>query len=108
MGLAGEVYGGDRLPWVANVDGSGADNFVPLGSLDWQVHVYGKAAKEVQAACDERGLPLHVFAWRDAMGGAGFARDAFYLVRPDGYVAAAGKDGAAMGAYLDARGLRFV
>jgi hypothetical protein len=106
-GRAGEVHGGDRLPWVEHVEGGEADNFAPLGSVDWQVHVYGEASAEVQAACEERGLPVHVFAWREAMGGVGLQRGAFYLVRPDGYVALAGRDSAAIGAYLDARGLKF-
>lgn len=30
-----------------------ADNFTPLTSLDWQVHVYGDAAPEIQAVCKE-------------------------------------------------------
>ena len=56
------VHGGDRLPWVSP-DASGADNFAPLTSLDWQVHVYGDAPREIHAACKERSLPLHVFPW---------------------------------------------
>src|ERR1700722_16541226 len=39
-GAAGHVRGGDRLPWVAT---DGTDNFAPLASMDWQVHVYGSA-----------------------------------------------------------------
>ena len=31
------------------------DNFAPLTSEDWQVHVYGDAAPEVQAVCFENG-----------------------------------------------------
>jgi hypothetical protein len=50
---------------------------------------------------------LHVFAWRGAMDGVGLQCGAFYLVRPDGYVALAGTEGSAIGAYLDARGLKF-
>ena len=64
-----------------------ADNFTPLTSLDWQVHVYGDAAPEIQAMCRERELPLHVFPWRPEMDRAGLRRNAVYLVRPDGYVA---------------------
>jgi FAD binding domain len=61
-GRAGPVHGGDRLPWV-KVDSSGVDddNFSPLASLDWQVHVYGDIAPKLQAVCRERKLPLHVF-----------------------------------------------
>ncbi len=40
-GAAGQVQGGDRLPWV-RIDG--ADNFASLASMDWQVHVYGSAS----------------------------------------------------------------
>jgi len=101
-GRAGRVHGGDRLPWVT------PDNFAPLQSLDWQVHVYGQAARELAAACAARGLPLHVFPWSTAAARAGLARDASYLVRPDGYVALADPLHAVarLARYLDARGLR--
>ena len=50
-GRAGTVHGGDRLPWVKPpTNGDGQDNFTPLTSLDWQVHVYGDATPELQAA----------------------------------------------------------
>ena len=45
-GRAGEVHGGDRLPWVETNANGGHDNFAPLTSLDWQVHVYGDAMPE--------------------------------------------------------------
>jgi hypothetical protein len=89
VGTAGAVNAGDRLPWVAP-DGAGnpsaADNFAPLDSMDWQVHVYGEPSAAIAQACRARGLALHAFPWRDAMHAAGFARNAAYLVRPDGYV----------------------
>ena len=47
------------------------DNFAPLTSLDWQVHVYGEVAPEIQALCDERKLPLHVFAMASGDGSGG-------------------------------------
>ena len=106
-GRAGAVRGGDRLPWVkADLNGAG-DNFTPLTSLDWQVHVYGDAAPEIQAVCGVRKLPLHVFPWRPETGRAGLRRNAVYLVRPDGYVALANAEGsaAAVTSYLDARSL---
>jgi len=104
-GRAGAVHGGDRLPWVmVKDDGVEQDNFMPLTSLDWQVHVYGVAEPEIQAVCDERRLPLHVFPWRGEMGRTGLRRDTVYLVRPDGYVALVNSDGgaAAVASYLDA------
>jgi len=105
MGRAGTIHGGDRLPWVPPDSEGGQDNFTPLTSLRWQVHVYGRASRETEAACDERKLPLHVFPWRPEMGRAGLRRNAVYVVRPDGYVALAdeGGGGAAITAYLDAR-----
>ena len=106
VGLAGAVHGGDRLPWVKG-DSNGTDNFTPLTSLDWQVHVYGNAAPEIRALCGERGLGLHVFPWQVACGLAGLERNAAYLVRPDSYVAVADPEGraAAISSYLDARQL---
>src|SRR4029077_2890595 len=62
-GRAGNVQGGDRLPWVEALS-NGADNHAPLTSRDWQVHVYGEAAREIQAVCRERALSLHVWPWR--------------------------------------------
>jgi hypothetical protein len=107
-GRAGTIHGGDRLPWVqADVNGPGEDNFTPLRSLDWQVHVYGDAAPGIQAACDVHELPLHIFPWRSEMGRAGLLRNAVYLVRPDGYVALADPEGSATAitSYLAARKL---
>jgi len=105
-GRAGDVHGGDRLPWVP-ASPNDCDNFTPLTSLTWQVHVYGDATRETQVACDERRLPLHVFPWRPEMGRAGLRRNALYLVRPDGYVALADAEGSgsAITSYLDARKL---
>jgi hypothetical protein len=105
-GRAGTVHGGDRLPWVM-VNGGGEDNFTPLTSLDWQIHVYGDVFPGIQTVCDARHLPLHVFPWRPEMRRAGMHRDAVYLVRPDGYVALADPEGSATAitSYLDARKL---
>jgi len=105
-GAAGPVQGGDRLPWVkTNAGDDRADNFAPLASIDWQVHVYGEAAPEVRVVCEQRRLPLHMFAWQPAMRRNGLRPNAVYLVRPDGYVALAdrGRPAAnALASYLDA------
>src|SRR6185295_7241681 len=105
-GRAGNVHGGDRLPWVP-ANPNDRDNFTPLTSLDWQAHVYGDATRELQAACDERKVPLHTFPWRPEMIRTGLRRRAVYLVRPDGYVALAdpGGSSAAVRSYLDAHKL---
>ncbi len=98
-GAAGDIHGGDRLPWVAGVDGG---NFAPLAAVAWQVHVYGTARPELAAAAARAGLPLHVFAWDGAAEEAGLAEDALYLVRPDGHVALAdrGQDAETLGRFL--------
>ncbi len=82
-GRAGTVRGGDRLPWVPDDAGS---NFTALGSLGWQVHVYGAASPELLTWCGQQDLPLHVFTHSTAARRAGLREDAFYLVRPDGHV----------------------
>jgi 2-polyprenyl-6-methoxyphenol hydroxylase-like FAD-dependent oxidoreductase len=83
-GTAGSVHGGDRLPWVEDLD-----NFAPLASLDWQAHVYGEAGTALRQAAERQGLALRQFPWSEAVESAGLSRDALYLVRPDGHVALA-------------------
>jgi 2-polyprenyl-6-methoxyphenol hydroxylase-like FAD-dependent oxidoreductase len=104
VGRAGTVHGGDRLPWVKLAD---TDNFAPLTSLDWQVHVYGEATAELETACQNRKLPLHVFPWSVGLRRSGLRRNAAYLVRPDGYVALADAEGSALAvlSYLKERKL---
>jgi len=105
-GQAGEVHGGDRLPWVKSAL-NGNDNFAPLTSLAWQVHIYGEANSEIRRLCDGRGLALHMFPWRPEVGRTGLRRNAVYLLRPDGYVALADREGkaGAFASYLDSRKL---
>ncbi|KGJ23518.1 FAD-dependent oxidoreductase [Paracoccus sanguinis] len=93
-GRAGDVAGGDRLPWVS-IDGTDnhTDNHEPLQRTAWQVHVYGTASHALSAWCRAHDIPLHAFAWQPAYGQAGLARDALYLIRPDTYVALAEASG---------------
>jgi len=103
-GAGGTIEGGDRLPWAPADESPGApDNFAPLRSLDWQVHVYGAAPPALAELCSAHRLGLETFSWRDSLGAAGFARDAAYLIRPDGYVgcAAPGDDSASLERYLN-------
>lgn len=83
-GRAGAVHGGDRLPWVETAPRE--NNFAPLASMEWQVHVYGEPPPGLLETCAGMGLPFHVFAWRSSMARAGFEEGALYLVRPDGHV----------------------
>ena len=89
-GMAGQVRGGDRLPWAA---AGGSDNFSSLTSMTWQVHVYGRASAALREWCDGNNIPLHVFDWQPEHEAAGFARNALYLIRPDTYVALADTSG---------------
>jgi len=73
--------GGERLPWCG-------DNFTPLQSLGWQVHVYGGPRADFDVPVHE--LPL----------GPGVCPGWFYLVRPDGYVAMKSNSAEAVRAYL--------
>ncbi|HEX4676896.1 MAG TPA: FAD-dependent monooxygenase [Steroidobacteraceae bacterium] len=91
-GTAGQVHGGDRLPWAG--DGQD-DNFASLADAVWQIHVYGSVRPELTTWCTAHGLPLHSFDWSSGHEAAGFARDAVYLLRPDTYVALADATGTA-------------
>jgi len=83
-GKTGAVVAGDRLPWITFSNGS--DNFAPLTSMRWQVHVYGRARPELEAACSALRIALHQFEWNAAALAAGVRDGALYLIRPDGYI----------------------
>jgi 2-polyprenyl-6-methoxyphenol hydroxylase-like FAD-dependent oxidoreductase len=104
VGAAGQVHGGDRLPWAP---AEGADNFDTLSTTAWQVHVYGTPSGGLAAWCERHRVPLRAFAWRAEHEAAGFARDAVYLLRPDTYVALADAGGSAeaLDRYFGERGL---
>jgi 2-polyprenyl-6-methoxyphenol hydroxylase-like FAD-dependent oxidoreductase len=104
-GAAGTVRGGDRLPWFET--GPNEDNFAPLTSLAWQVHVYGEARGDVAGVCAKLGLPIYTFDWTPLVERAGLIRGALYLVRPDGYIALADAEGDPdrLGRYFTRRGM---
>lgn len=99
-GASGSVHGGDRLPWIQTAHG---DNFEPLQSVDWQLHVYGQASPGLRRLSETTGIPLHDMGWTPSMKAAGMHPDSAVLVRPDGYVALAEphQDTGAIQAYLD-------
>ncbi|WP_026702570.1 FAD-dependent oxidoreductase [Salibacterium aidingense] len=84
-GKAGKVRSGQRLPWVA---GETEDNHAPLASMDWQVHVYGKAAPAVIKFLP---FPVHEFTWSRAAYKKGLKENVLYLIRPDGHIACTAK-----------------
>jgi 2-polyprenyl-6-methoxyphenol hydroxylase-like FAD-dependent oxidoreductase len=86
-GEAGDIRGGDRLPWIEL--GEGRSNYDGFRDLGWQVHVYGYAGHALEDWCRANGVTLYSFPWQVTFEDAGLARDAVYLVRPDSYVASA-------------------
>jgi hypothetical protein len=86
-GTAGAIHAGDRLPWVED-----CDNFAPLASLGWQLHLHGEAGASTRAFATGVALPLHEWPWTPDARRAGLERDALYLVRPDGHVGFARRD----------------
>jgi len=106
QGKAGLVHGGDRLPWVL---ANGLDNYDPLKTLDWQVHVYGELNASFISAAQTLGFAVTAFQWTVAAANAGLERNAFYLIRPDGYVALASptQDAAILKEFASKQNLRF-
>jgi hypothetical protein len=64
----------------------GTDNYAPLSSLDWQLHVYGAATSGLPQFAAGARRPLHEWTWTSAAKRAGLAQEAVYLVRPDGHI----------------------
>ena len=85
-GVAGEIHGGDRLPWVPAARAGSGDNYTPLTSRQWQLHVFGAATAGTRTVAQRSGLALHELPWVPAAAHAGFDENTAYLVRPDGYV----------------------
>lgn len=81
---------GRRLPWSG-------DNFAVLRSATWQVHVYGSVdPSAVDRLSTMLGVPVHTFR---APSTPRLRAGVFYLVRPDGFVAAQATSGAAPEAF---------
>lgn len=87
-GSLGKIKAGDRLPWVQTSSG---DNYEPLKSLDWQIHIFGKASEDLKKSLVKKNsnieLKLVEFEWTEKAEAQGFFKEALYLVRPDGYIA---------------------
>ena len=125
-GRTGKLRAGDRLPWLqlatgpknpgspaglpAGVVNSHADNFAPLASLAWQVHIYSNwVCPDISRLCKQRSLAFHVLPWQPEFARFGIHENAAYLIRPDGYIAFADTAAKArnLSAYLDAHRLTF-
>jgi hypothetical protein len=86
-GRAGKLEAGDRMPFVPLPTGAGVpDNMQPLPSPGWHLQVHGELDAGLRAAAEAEEIPLRQHPWTEAAETAGLARDAGYLIRPDGYV----------------------
>jgi hypothetical protein len=81
QGKAGELTAGDRLPWVKWLD-----NYDPLSTRDWQIHIYGIPTLDMLQAARSLNIALHEWEWRDEFYQQGLQPDTLYLIRPDGYI----------------------
>jgi 2-polyprenyl-6-methoxyphenol hydroxylase-like FAD-dependent oxidoreductase len=80
-GKAGKLSGGDRLPWVQQIN-----NFEPLISKQWQAHFFGIPKAGLNNLFTKKNIPLYIFEWGPETKKAGYLKDALYIVRPDGYI----------------------
>ncbi len=75
------IVPGDRMPFIAaHADASNAGH--------WNLQSFGDIPADVKAFCQQHGLAHYSFPYYRV--GTAPAAGAFYLVRPDGYVAFAG------------------
>jgi 2-polyprenyl-6-methoxyphenol hydroxylase-like FAD-dependent oxidoreductase len=103
-GKAGDLRGGDRLPWAPPPM---ADNYDALRMIAWQIHVYGQCTGKLSNWSASNKIALHQFEWDEAYATSGLSRDAMYLLRPDTYIAlaAAQQDPAVLNQYFTDRQL---
>ena len=90
---------GRRLPWTG-------ENFDALRTAQWQLHLYAAdttALGRAEAVAHRLRLPLHTFA---GTGSTRLRPGLLYLVRPDGFVAAASPPEDAVRAFGSAGGFQ--
>lgn len=84
VGTAGGLRSGDKLPWLKTET---FDNYNCLKLMDWHIQIYGQTHSTFNSVANFRGFKIYEFEWSKSAKALGFAKDAFYLVRPDGYIA---------------------
>jgi hypothetical protein len=76
QGQKGRIHAGDRLPWIESID-----NYKPLNSLAWQVHIYGDSSSP-----HRKDLPHFHFPWNKEAKQKGLSQNTTYVIRPDGHI----------------------
>lgn len=84
QGASPIIQAGDRLPWVLF---DSVDNYQGLQNLDWLVHIYGNASKELQEFLASIKMSFKEMVWNETFEQKGFLENALYLIRPDGHIA---------------------
>lgn len=79
-GHAGELHGGDRMPWSG-------DNFAHQSSLSWHIQIFGEANPQLQREAQRLGVAVRTFAFTQRAKTNAIRQGAAYLVRPDGHIA---------------------
>lgn len=103
-GRAGQLEGGDRLPFIA-----GIDNHAVLNSVNWQIHVFGGVPDTLANMASAINLSLATFQLSPSARHKGFRPNTAYLVRPDGYIGLVfnADDSDSLGSYVAKHGLTF-
>lgn len=83
VGEKNKLHGGDRLPWVQYEN---TDNFEPLKSLSWQIHIYGEISENVHEELKSLDFPIHIFPLHPAKL-KNLSENMIYFIRPDGHIA---------------------
>lgn len=83
-GSTGRLRAGDRLPWLRT---DNFDNYDCLNAMSWHIQIFGDTHSNFNSVANFRGFKIFEFSWSKEAEALGFARDAFYLIRPDGHIA---------------------
>lgn len=80
QGHAGDLHGGDRMPWSG-------ENFAHDSTMLWHLQIYGEVSREFAGEAKKLGLPVEKFALTKHAERNGIRKNAAYLVRPDTHIA---------------------
>lgn len=82
-----EISPGQRLPYVDS------EPFEFIRESGWQLHTFLPLDTELKAFCDQQGIKWVMRKWTNQTRDKGYKKDQRLLVRPDGYIGWAGREG---------------